>query len=63
MPDVYRLPGDGADSVETSYMAVCGDRSIINSDKPIGFGAITDGTSNTIAVIEYGTRGAWEPAV
>ncbi|QEG20510.1 protein kinase domain-containing protein [Mariniblastus fucicola] len=50
MPDAFRLPGENPESISTHYLAVAGEHTILATDKPVGFGAITDGTSNTIAM-------------
>jgi hypothetical protein len=70
MPKVYRAPGSKAGEGKTVYMGVGGTRGVII--KPTGrgfqsspadgtsFAAITDGTSNTIALVEANDAAAVE---
>ena len=63
MPEVFRLPGDAADSFHTHYLAVSDKRTIIATDMPVGLGQITDGTSNTIMLIQADKKIVWtQPA-
>lgn len=43
---------DAVPATHTTYLAPVGDKTIFGRDKPIGFSNITDGTSNTIAIVE-----------
>jgi prepilin-type processing-associated H-X9-DG protein len=58
MPPVYRCPSDDlAKPGETSYAAIDGPGTVFSGNKGSTFGEITDGTSNTIAVIEAAGAG------
>lgn len=55
MPFVYRCPNDvanGPGSVFTNYVAVSGPNTVLENDKPVKIASITDGTSNTVVVVE-----------
>jgi prepilin-type processing-associated H-X9-DG protein len=54
-PDVYGCPSTaagGAGSQNTSYVVVQGPETVFDADKPCKIASITDGTSNTILVVE-----------
>lgn len=57
MPEIYRSPLDNGPAGNTSYFVLTGEHTIFPSQptkpgKGIGFAKITDGTSNTILVVE-----------
>jgi hypothetical protein len=53
MPDCYRCPADGsAEPFTTNYVAVIGDETAWPFDRGLRPAEITDGESNTIAVVE-----------
>lgn len=52
MPDVFRCPQDGPNSTNTSYFVLTGPETVFSGKKGTGFREITDGTSNTLAVVE-----------
>jgi len=70
MPKIYRSPASKAEEGKTVYLGVSGERGIFPPPKPpasdresaqmgsINFAAVTDGTSNTIAVVEAGDESA-----
>jgi hypothetical protein len=60
MPEVYRSPGSSLGPGMTTYLGVGGRGVLPKVDNPLGgvngmsMAAITDGTSNTIAIVEAG---------
>jgi len=57
MPDIFRSPVSKAAKGMTTYRGVGGKLGVLQPDRPgrggaIGFGSISDGTSNTIFLIE-----------
>jgi prepilin-type processing-associated H-X9-DG protein len=53
MPQKYQCPSSGgAGAQTTSYVVVQGPGAIFDADKPCKFAEITDGTANTIMVVE-----------
>jgi hypothetical protein len=52
MPDVYRAPTSVLKDGRTVYLTPRGDNTAFPGGKKIGLAHITDGTSNTIAVVE-----------
>lgn len=52
MPPVYRHPGKMTQPGHTVYQATVSDESLLRLKEPTKFAQITDGTSNTIMVIE-----------
>lgn len=52
VPATYRSPTSKAAAGKTAYLAVSGPRSVFPGKEPIGFARITDGTSNTVMVVE-----------
>lgn len=61
IPPVYTAPGDrgGAEPGHTFYQVMVGDDALFSLDEPVGFGAITDGTSNTILAVEASAAVPW----
>jgi prepilin-type processing-associated H-X9-DG protein len=60
MPPVYLCP-DGAkpETFTTPYQVVVGDNTIFEKDKDVGFVDVTDGTSNTLLVVEAKNAVSW----
>lgn len=59
MPRTYGCPSDpqtGPGSSLTNYLAVVGPGTAMEGDKPVKFGQVIDGTSNTVLITE--ARGA-----
>ena len=53
MPDVFRHPSQPRDSVNSCYYLVVGDKTMFPPDgRKISFEHITDGTSNSIMIVE-----------
>ena len=52
MPDVFRADWDDEDSTNTSFFLLTGPDSPLGGEKAMGFGEITDGSSNTIMAVE-----------
>ncbi len=53
MPDVFRSPGSSADEFKTNYVGLRIKNSMLPpEDKGVGMRDITDGTSNTIMLVE-----------
>jgi len=52
MPDVFKSAGSKAPVGKTTYLGVKGKGTIFGADKPLGFADLTDGTSNTILVVD-----------
>ena len=58
MPPAFRCPSDDANpGTTTDYVAVIGPETIWQPDRSTTFAEITDGSSNTIAVIEASGAG------
>ncbi|MHB8863773.1 MAG: DUF1559 family PulG-like putative transporter [Pirellulaceae bacterium] len=60
MPAVFRSPGSKADAGRTNYLTVRGSNTVFPGKQAIGFADITDGTSNTIMVLEVSDERAVE---
>lgn len=52
MPKIYRHPDAAIDSTESNYAILVGNETIFPPNKALKFAEITDGTSNTIMVVE-----------
>lgn len=52
MPAVYRQPNGNAEGFKTCYLVPVAKGTMFESFKPVRFGNITDGTSNTIMAVE-----------
>ena len=52
MPAVYRLPISRSEAGRTNYLLPVGNGALFDADKPTEFKDVTDGTSNTIMVVE-----------
>jgi prepilin-type processing-associated H-X9-DG protein len=52
MPSTYQCQSSGQGGQNTSYVVVRGAETIFDADKPCKIASITDGTSNTILVVE-----------
>ena len=51
-PDFYRCPSATAPSDQTTYLAIAGSDGCLSTTHPRTFSEITDGTSNTLMVVE-----------
>jgi hypothetical protein len=52
MPTIYRLPGSKLEKGRTNYLLPVGGGAVFEADKPTLLKDITDGTSNTIMIVE-----------
>lgn len=52
MPHIYGCPSDPKLGTTTDYMVIVGKETPFHGSKPGNFGEVSDGTSNTIMVIE-----------
>lgn len=59
IPDVYLAPGAAGDSSDTSWFAVVGEGTAFDSDKGRKFEEFTDGTVNTLLVVESKLSVPW----
>lgn len=59
MPEVFRSPSDDSTSTDTSYFAITGPETIFHNEKGCKFTEITDGTSNTIAIVDAKREIPW----
>jgi len=59
MPEAFRHPDDPADSTNTAYYALVGPGTMFDSEKPVWFPDVTDGTSNTIMYVEAKRAVPW----
>jgi hypothetical protein len=61
MPNVYKAPGSKvADQYKANYLTVRGKDTIFSGKSPCTFGAIKDGTSNTVMTVEVSDARAVE---
>jgi prepilin-type processing-associated H-X9-DG protein len=59
MPEVYRLPAAPAQVGQTHYRVFYGNGAILNLDRPTRLADITDGTSNTLLIVETAQSVPW----
>lgn len=52
MPKLYRAPNSRADEYTTNYVGISTPNSILSGEKGVRMAEITDGTSNTLLVVE-----------
>ena len=52
MPDVFKLPGSKAAAGKTCVLLPVGDATVVPKGKGLSFRKITDGTSNTILIVD-----------
>jgi hypothetical protein len=57
-PDLYRCPSFELPADSTTYLAVVGENACFHPTKPRAISEITDGTSNTLMVIEVPVKQA-----
>lgn len=57
MPPAYRCPSDPATANTTDYVVITGPGTMFDADKSISQRSITDGTSNTLLVVESAQAG------
>jgi hypothetical protein len=58
LPSVYIDPSAPLEPGQTVFQAAVGDEFIFETDEEVGFRNVTDGTSNTIMVMEVGRENA-----
>jgi prepilin-type processing-associated H-X9-DG protein len=61
MPDVFRVPGTRAERGKTFYRGFSGEGTLFDPKmkQGVGLASVTDGTSNTIGVVEARTAVPW----
>jgi beta-lactamase regulating signal transducer with metallopeptidase domain len=59
MPDVFRSPFDAANSTDSSYYVFTGPGTIFDGPNGTPISSITDGTSNTLLVVESERNIPW----
>ena len=59
LPKVYRVGIEAKDSTHTYYQGFAGPGTVFEPKAKLGFNSITDGTSNTIGVVEAGPPVVW----
>ncbi len=59
MPEIYRRPGDPADSTVTGYVGFAGENTILGVSEPKKMRDTIDGTSNTVMLVEAATQIPW----
>ena len=52
MPAVFACPSGSLKPGTTSYLGVAGEKAVFNGSQNIGFRNVTDGTSNTLMVVD-----------
>jgi len=58
MPNIYKSPVKPS-GTETPYQVLTGERTVFPPGRGVGIAEITDGTSNTILLIETGKMVPW----
>ncbi len=59
MPAIYRHGDAPPDSTNTSYVVLSGDATMFPTGRPLSLADVTDGTSNTLMVVEAKTSIPW----
>ncbi len=59
MPRVFRAPGGKGQTDQTYYLGLSGKGCIFDGKRGIGIRDITDGTSNTVMIVEGGKSVPW----
>jgi uncharacterized protein DUF1559 len=59
MPQIYYIPSAPMKTGETHYRVFVGGGAMFDLDKKVGFQQITDGTSNTLMIVETEESGVW----
>ncbi len=59
MPSVYRSPNASGGSTDTCYFALTGPGAIFSGEEGTSFREITDGTSNTLLIVEAKRAVPW----
>jgi beta-lactamase regulating signal transducer with metallopeptidase domain len=59
MPDVFRSPFDKPKSTNSGYYVFAGPGAVFDGDKGLAFSDITDGTSNTLLMVEAKRDTPW----
>lgn len=52
MPDVFRARGDAPTSTTTRFLAIIGEGALLDEKETVSLANVTDGTSNTIALVQ-----------
>jgi hypothetical protein len=60
MPDVFRSPHDPPGSTKTRFLAVAGPETLFPGNERVSLAKITDGTSNTLALVQVAPEKAVE---
>ncbi|MCO6046789.1 DUF1559 domain-containing protein [Aeoliella sp. ICT_H6.2] len=63
IPDMFRSPSDDIASTNTSYFAITGPETMFYNEKGTRFAEVTDGLSNTIALVEAKREVPWTKPV
>jgi WD40 repeat protein len=59
MPKVYASPNEGSTTSKTHYQVFVGGGALFEPDKIVKFGQVSDGTSNTLMIVEAPTAVPW----
>ncbi|HUR54064.1 MAG TPA: sigma-70 family RNA polymerase sigma factor, partial [Gemmataceae bacterium] len=59
MPAIFRTPADAKGLTKTYYQGFAGPGTVFEPGEKVTFAGITDGTSNTVGVIEAGPSVEW----
>ncbi|OWK47290.1 sigma-70 family RNA polymerase sigma factor [Fimbriiglobus ruber] len=59
MPDVYKVGIEPPAAIETYYQGFTGPDTVFDLRRNVTFNAVTDGTSNTLGVVEAGPPVPW----